>query len=150
MFKRAVTFGRFNVPHLGHLSLFNTMAVLGLEVKVLVSKGKGNLPLEARLSLLRKLCPNPRVQFIPAASVFTQGHIDQETVVVLGQDQEGLGKALKSFFGCETFLLLRKESDPSSTRCRELIAQRNWGELVELIPPTLVEDTLCLIGKHDS
>jgi len=152
VFKRAVTFGRFNVPHLGHLALFNTLLVMGQEVVVMVSEGKGNLPIEVRLHLLRKLCPDPRVQFLPCKTPFRNSFIDEETVVCLGQDQENLGRALRKFFKCDTFLLRREESDPSSSRCRLAIANQDWSELVTLIPPSLIEDTLCLTltGKHGS
>ena len=136
MFQTAYTFGRFNIPHRGHLALLEEMRSLGHNVVVGVSTAEGNAPLGMRLAYLRKLAP--WATFIPVNSIFSLP--TSEDVVVFGQDQEHLADAISDYSGCSTFLLQRSLKAPSSTACRKAFRQQDILSLVELIPSKLIEE----------
>jgi cytidyltransferase-like protein len=136
MFKVAYTFGRFNIPHNGHLSLFNMMGDLAEKVVVGVSTGKNNLPVEQRMDVLNAMAPNTLFIPLPTPFFLPKGHFGEDGVIVLGEDQGSLADSLANYYGLETFLHKRITS---STMCRSLFAANNVEELVLHIPTKVLE-----------
>ena len=137
MFSNAYTFGRFNIPHNGHLTLFQTMAWLSPNSVIGVSTGKNNLPLEERLSALRLLYPQGN--FVPLSSPFAaKPEALRDGVIVLGQDQASLGVVLARHYGVDTWFVARDESAPSSTACRQAFAANDIPTLTRLMPSRLI------------
>lgn len=136
MFHTAYTFGRFNIPHRGHLHLFRSLQDFSSNVTVGVSTGKGNLPIEERISALKAMCPE--INFIPAKNAFDLP-IEEEDVFILGQDAEPLVNAIGKHRQCATFLLRRGENQPSSTACRKAFQENDVERLVELLPSEHIE-----------
>ena len=110
----AVTFGRFNLPHPGHVDLIKRMLEVAETAFVAVSSGKNNNDLQMRMEVLDQLCYRAglemdRISFFGAASPFeavkvvTQNPLTTEpdpyrishTTVVLGVDQTLLGEKLR-------------------------------------------------------
>jgi len=146
----AVTFGRFNLLHAGHIDMFERMADLAPSCLIGVSDGPANLPADARVAVIRRAlgldtataehfgapwdttrAGNPFAFFeyvtAPAARV----------VVVLGEDQEGLAKAAERVFGWGYHLVRRLGS---STEVRSLIDSEQWDRLTEVVPAKILPD----------
>jgi cytidyltransferase-like protein len=114
----AVTFGRFNLPHPGHVNLIQRMLEVADIAYVAVSGGKNNNNLEQRIEVLDQLCyragiDSNRVVLIesknPYEAVetvigFNKGNptdlsANERTIVVLGVDQAKLGERLRDDLG---------------------------------------------------
>ena len=114
----AVTFGRFNLPHPGHVDLVRKMLTVADTAYVAVSTGKNNNDIAARIYVFDRLCvlaglDMSRVVFIEAKNPFDAveavleinsiGQVDPEvqkrTTVVLGIDQTQLGERLRDNLG---------------------------------------------------
>jgi cytidyltransferase-like protein len=119
-FTHAVTFGRFNLPHPGHVDLILRMLTIADHAYVCVSGGKNNNTTELRIEVLEELCcaadlPMERITFFvetnpyDAVSFVTDdpvsGITDLEiltgTAVVLGVDQTVLGERLEDDLGVQ-------------------------------------------------
>jgi cytidyltransferase-like protein len=117
-FTRAVTFGRFNLPHPGHVDLIKRMLEIADTAFVGVSNAKNNNWLELRMEVLDQLCYRAgldmtRISFFSAAnpydavSVVTEDPVTAvvdptlvaNTAVVLGVDQTKLGERLRDDCG---------------------------------------------------
>jgi len=144
----AVTFGRFNLLHAGHLDMFERMVDLAPSCLIGVSDGPANLPVDARVAVIRKAlgldiaaaehfgvpwetacAGNPFAFF----EFVTAGRV----LVVLGEDQEGLAKAAKRVFGWDYRLVKRLGS---STEVRSLIDSEQWDRLAETVPAKILPD----------
>lgn len=125
------TFGRFNIPHLGHVKLFEEMHRNGADVVVWVSKGKKNLPLESRLAALRAISPS-YVKFVPVPSAFSQ-EVNPEDCFFVGEDQGALAVAVANHYGCKKQLVSRPEGAYSSTLCRQLADNNDLTNLVKVV-----------------
>jgi len=145
MFNKAFTFGRFNIPHLGHAQLFKVLRQLGSEVVVGVSMSGKNNPMGLRLKALRLL--DDSVEYTVAATPFDLP-ITEDDVIILGQDQEHLANAVSDHFGCATFLVPRNASQPSSTLCRKYIDSGDYNSLLKLIPEESVEISIKLRNEE--
>lgn len=74
-YESAVTFGRFNIPHSGHVELIQLMLDYGDEVFVFVSDGVNNNDWDLRVLTLKHLCREAnvnlnRVYFLKASNPF--------------------------------------------------------------------------------
>jgi cytidyltransferase-like protein len=155
-FDIAVTFGRFNLLHIGHLALFDRMADLAPNCLIGVSTGPNNLRFEARREVIEKavgantptaehfgnpfeVCgganPFAFFDFVTAKNV----------VLVLGEDQVKLAEAAKRVLGWE-FSLVKRLS--SSTEVRALIDNEDWDRLIEVVPEDIVPMVARLRGDE--
>lgn len=139
MFHTAYTFGRFNIPHNGHLALFREMAELADNVVIGVSAGRNNLPIEHRLEALRRLFPQGNFVAVRSAFELELPSSSEEVVGVFGQDQAAFADTLANHHGGTTFILPRSEEQPSSTNCRKAFASEDVEALVDLMPSNFIE-----------
>ncbi len=114
----AVTFGRFNLPHPGHVDLIKRMLEVADYAYVGVSSGKNNNWIELRIEVLDQLCYRAglemdRITFFAASSPYeavafathdplTDLAVPERvanTTVVLGVDQTLLGERLRDDLG---------------------------------------------------
>ena len=114
----ALTFGRFNLPHPGHVDLIRKMLEVADRAVVGVSTASSNNWLELRIEVLDQLCykaglPSDRITFMGAASPyalvdewitdpttgFTDVAVSRNTTMVLGVDQTQLGESIRDDFG---------------------------------------------------
>jgi cytidyltransferase-like protein len=102
----AVTFGRMNLPHPGHVNLVKRMLEAGEQAIVCLSTAKKNHDFSHRAELLEALCaaeslPMDRIEFVPMPGPYDAvSHVKergeaQNTTVVLGVDQTKLGERLR-------------------------------------------------------
>jgi len=126
-YKSAVTFGRFNIPHKGHVELVAKMLQVADYAVVAVSAGAKNNDWDLRVLMFRALLRRSgadlaRVRFVNQANPFAaidhavQNAPFQETVLVLGEDQEAMAKQLGDV--CDVPFILNVRST-SSTSVRE-------------------------------
>lgn len=101
-YSRTFTFGRFNIPHYGHVELIEKMLKHGDRVMFFLSSGKLNNEYDLRVLLLRHLCrfqnlDLDRVYFLKASGPFVAALETvseapyKEACLVLGSDQQQLG-----------------------------------------------------------
>mgnify|MGYP006276887515 CR=1 FL=1 len=117
----AVTFGRFNIPHSGHVQLIEMMLEYGDEAHVYVSGGVSNNDWDLRVLMLSHLCRKAnvnldRVNFLKANNPFeaVNSAIEaspwQEAVVVLGSDQMEMANKLGDVCDCPVVINRRTNS----------------------------------------
>jgi nicotinic acid mononucleotide adenylyltransferase len=120
-YERSVTFGRFNIPHSGHVELVQMMLDHSEEAHVYVSDGASNNDWDLRVLLLAHLCRSAnvdlnRVYFRKAKSPFisVEQTIEsspwQEAVIVLGSDQQDFARSLSNHFDCPVVINRRSNS----------------------------------------
>jgi cytidyltransferase-like protein len=116
----AVTFGRMNLPHPGHVNLVKKMLECGDQAVVCLSTAKKNTPFADRAELLYLLCqaeglPMDRIHIEPASNPYDAvefvtsdawtGLTDivklLNTTVVLGVDQAILAQRLRDDLGVD-------------------------------------------------
>ena len=135
LYTDAVTFGRFNIIHLGHCDLVVKMLEHADTAHVFLSTGKGNNDLDARVALFEHLlrlrgvdlhrvflcaAPNPWV----AVTAIMKSVVDprDRPVIVLGEDQDTLLQQLMEDFGLGGIHNPRRTS---SSAIRELLDHGN-------------------------
>ena len=120
-YETAVTFGRFNIGHGGHLELIRLMLARAEQAYVYVSNGKANNDWDLRVLLLSHLCREAgldlgRVNFVKASNPFhaVQGALNespwQESVLVFGEDQSVMAEKLSDVYDCPVILNRRSNS----------------------------------------
>ena len=127
IYSTAVTFGRCNIPHYGHVGLVEKMLEQAETAEVYLSTSSKNTNWDVRVLALRHLLRErgvdlKRVKFLKASGPFqavesTMGH-DNDPVVVLGEDQSALCEKL-----CSTYYIgghLNRRTG-SSTQVRHLM-----------------------------
>jgi cytidyltransferase-like protein len=99
----AVTFGRFNLPHPGHVDLIRKMLSVADTASVGISVASSNNNFILRWQVLKSLCEHAgidteRVRFFPACTPFEVAEDfafnHKDVTVVLGIDQKLLGEVL--------------------------------------------------------
>jgi len=99
VYKNAVTFGRLNIPHYGHVELVQKMLEQAEVANVYLSSGKKNTDWNLRVLMLRHLLREVgvdlrRVNILKASNPFEAVEnvmdTDNDAVVVLGEDQSEL------------------------------------------------------------
>ena len=104
----AVTFGRFNLPHPGHVNLIARMLEVADKAYIGISVARKNNDYITRREVLHSLCgfaglDLERIRFFPASTPFETvedfvQHSNNVTVV-LGVDQTALGEKLRDDLG---------------------------------------------------
>jgi cytidyltransferase-like protein len=146
----AITFGRFNLLHNGHLDLFRRMADAAHECSIGVSSGPKNLPLSDRIEVIKKgLGDNAGCYHVTSGSNpfdffdFIQQINSTSVILFLGEDQEVLGKATQRVLGWDYHLVKRLGS---STDVRGMIDREEWDRLVNAVPAHIIPDVARLRG----
>ena len=135
--QRAVTFGRFNIGHDGHVGLVRTMLQYAQTADICVSSGKHNNEWELRVLLLKSLLRRggidlERVNFVKVGSPYKairraiqKVGDNTDVILVLGDDQREMGYCLSEKF--DVFLSFNRRTN-SSTNIRFLIDNEPEGE----------------------
>jgi len=129
----AVTQGRFNIPHLGHVKMIQEMLEKADTAHVLIGKGKDNIDQDLRSQMLRAALRHEgvdlsRVKLIkqenmmPYASGLSGKFGSNKTVAVLGEDQDKFLSAVGKNSKVDTHLVPRGPGGASSTKIRQMIA----------------------------
>lgn len=111
LYKRAVTFGRMNIGHGGHVQLIKMMLNYAEVADVYVSTGSANNDWDLRVLLLRHLCRDAnidlrRVKFLKSNNPFdaVQETVNaaefNEAVIILGSDQMEMARKLGEVHDC--------------------------------------------------
>ena len=127
--KIALTFGRFNIGHSGHIELIEKLLIHGDIAKVYVSSSGKNNDWNLRVLLLRTLCRQAkldisRVSFLKAINPFKAlyGVLEEERPedisLVLGTDQSQMGRELSQKFDVFFFENVRSSS---SSEVRQIL-----------------------------
>ena len=151
-YTHAITFGRFNLLHKGHLDLFKQMGQAAREVLIGVSTGSKNLTYKLRSDVIWTAIRNNldfdfnQYQVFAKRSPFGMFDIlkdvDKSGVVVyLGHDQFELGKTLSREFGCACVTIPRLTS---STTIRTLIDNEEWVMLSKEVPSSIIHQIVLL------
>ena len=127
--KIALTFGRFNIGHSGHIELIEKLLIHGDIAKVYVSSGGKNNDRNLRVLLLRTLCRQAkvdlnRVSFLKAINPFRalsevlEEERPEDISLVLGTDQSQMGRELSQKFDVFFFENVRSSS---SSEVRQIL-----------------------------
>jgi hypothetical protein len=126
LYKSAVTFGRFNIPHHGHVELIQQMLGWAEYADVHISGSENNNDYDLRVLMLRHLCRKAkvnlkRVNFYQSPTVVEAMTFSvdmapfHETVLVLGSDQMTMGYKISEAY--DTGFIINSRST-SSTEIR--------------------------------
>ena len=136
----AVTQGRFNIPHLGHVKMIQEMLEKADKAHVLIGKGKDNVDQDLRSQFLRAALRHAgvdlsRVELVkqesmmPYASALGAKHGSKKAIAVLGEDQDKFLQAVNKAAKVDTHLVPRAEGGASSTKIRQMIDSRDMAGL---------------------
>lgn len=157
-YSSAVTFGRFNIPHSGHVELVKLMLDYAECAHVVVSDGRANNDWDLRTLLFKHLCREAgvdlsRVNFWKASSPFdsVSNAVEvskwKETVIVLGSDQEAMARTLGEVYDCPHILNRRTNS---STQMRFFLDAEDFREdLLHLYNGDEYATTLAMILRKE-
>ena len=150
-YKLAITFGRFNLCHKGHVDLFKQMGDAATKVTIGLSTGDKNLSIRDRSQVItHALSQDPdfttdfgvlpkRQPFEFAAEI--KAYEKEEVVFYLGQDQWELGKAIERVFGIAVVLIPRITS---SSAIRGIIDSGDWVMLTQHVPSSILNKVVQL------
>lgn len=152
----AVTFGRFNLLHIGHIDMFERMADLAPTCLIGVSTGPDNLPIDQRIGVIEKAMGiNHVVAEIMGCSfetakaanpfAFFEFVTAKRVILVLGEDQVKLAEAAKKILGWDFHLVKRL---CSSTEVRALIDNQEWDRLSQVVPEDILPSVARLRGQE--
>ena len=147
-FKIAVTFGRFNLLHKGHIMLFQQMADYADEVIIGVSNNAKNLSFANRKQVIDlALAPlGINYSIVEASNPFELFELikDKEPNLVtafFGEDQNALAIAAHRFYGWVPKTIERLSS---STVVRTLIDNEEWDLLGKIVPSRIISNVIKL------
>jgi len=157
-YKCAVTFGRFNIPHSGHVELVQQMLHCAEYADVHLSGSDRNTDFDIRLLLFKHLCrisnvDLSRVRFYNSPSVgeamtFSVSSAPfHEVVLVLGSDQVNMGYSISKAY--DTAFVINSRST-SSTEKRYFMDNCEFQE--DMLPHFSGDEfalTLSLILRKD-
>lgn len=158
LYKSAVTFGRFNIAHNGHVELIQMMLKYAEIAYVAVSDGKLNNDWDLRVLLLKVLCRKhdvnlARVKFVQASNPFdavadaVATSPFNEAVIVLGSDQMEMAYKLGEIHDCPWIFNGRTNS---STQMRFFLdAERFREDLLGLYDGCEYATTLAMILRQE-
>ena len=144
-YKLALTFGRFNLLHNGHIDLFRQMARDSKDVTIGLSTGPSNLTVRDRSQVINHALHSdpdfttdfgvlPKRQPFELAAEIKQ-YEPWEVVFYLGEDQWELSQAIKRHFGVDVVLIPRITS---SSTLRGIIDAEDWPMLTKHVPMSIL------------
>ena len=150
-YKLALTFGRFNLLHNGHLDLFKQMAGSAKDITIGLSTGPSNLTVRDRSQVINHALHSdsdfttdfgvvPKRQPFELAAEIKQ-YDSWEVVFYLGQDQWELAQAIKRHFDIEVILIPRITS---SSILRGIIDAEDWSMLTSHVPMSILNKVVQL------
>jgi len=136
LYKCAATFGRFNIPHQGHVELIQQMLDWGEYADVHLSGSNKNTDYDIRVLMLRHMCRESkvdlqRVRFYNSPTVVEAMTFSvdmapfNECVLVLGSDQMTMGRKIAEAF--DTGFIINRRST-SSTEMRYFLDAEGFIE----------------------
>ena len=150
-FKLAITFGRFNLCHFGHLDLFKQMGEVAREVIIGISTGPDNLSVRDRTqTIAHALSKDPEFdttyQLLPKRQPFEfmaeiKLYNPDEVILYLGEDQFELAKAFEKYAGVASVLIPRLTS---SSAIRGMIDNGDWALLAKHVPMSILNKVVQL------
>jgi hypothetical protein len=154
----AVTFGRFNLLHVGHIDMFERMVGFAGTCLIGVSTGPDNLPIDQRVAVIEKAMGMNGVVYEHFGGVYETAKASnpfaffefvnaERVILILGEDQVKLAEAAKRVLGWDYHLVKRL---CSSTEVRALIDNEEWDRLVEVVPNDILPDVARLRGQEIS
>jgi len=160
-YKLALTFGRFNLLHNGHIDLFKQMGAAAKDVTIGLSTAAANLTVRDRSQVIRHALtqdPEFNVDFgvLPKRQPFElaaeiKQYKPEEVVLYLGQDQWELAKAFERHFGITVVLIPRITS---SSALRGMIDAEDWITLTSHVPMSILNKVVqlrelekCLVSR---
>lgn len=154
----SVTFGRFNIPHNGHVELIQQMLEYGEYADVHLSGSDKNTDYDIRVLMLKHLCRNAnvdlkRVRFYNSPTVVEamEFSVDmaphKEAALVLGSDQQAMGMKIADAF--DTAFIINRRST-SSTEMRYFLDAEGFREdLLHLYNGDEYAITLAMILRQE-
>ena len=153
-YKLAVTFGRFNLLHAGHLDLFHQMHDASDEMIIGMSNNLKNQSFKDRAQVICEAIKQNGnftrpYQVLPKAQPFEltaelKMYNPEDCVFYLGQDQFELAKAVERVLGIASVLIPRLTS---STTVRALIDAEEWPQLSSIVPISVLNK---VVRMHQS
>jgi len=147
-FKVAVTFGRFNLLHKGHIMLFQQMADYADEVVIGVSNNSRNLSFTNRKQVIDLALEPLGINYtvVEASNPFDlfDQVIKKEPNLVtafFGEDQNSLAIAAHRVYGWVPKTIERLSS---STVVRALIDNEEWDLLGKIVPSRIISNVIRL------
>ena len=150
-YKLALTFGRFNLLHNGHIDLFKQMAASAKDVTIGLSTAEANLSIRDRSQVINHALhtdPDFSADFgvLPKRQPFElAAEIKQydawEVVFYLGEDQWELGKSIEKHFGVDVVFIPRITS---SSAIRGIIDAEDWSALTKHVPMSILNKVVQL------
>lgn len=139
LYDRSLTFGRFNIPHYGHVHLVKEMLLRSQSCNICVSSGYRNNSWDLRVLLFRVLLRQEgvdlgRVCFSKFKSPLSFLHnclnkgSEEKVLLVWGEDQVLLAEEMSEAFGLDFHL---NERICSSTSLRESYIQEGFSSFRE-------------------
>ena len=149
-FKIAVTFGRFNLLHKGHIMLFQQMADYADEIVIGVSNNSKNLSFANRMQVIDLALAPLGINYtvVEAANpfeVFDLVNAKEPNLVTafFGEDQTTLSIAAHRAYGWVPKTIERLSS---STVVRTLIDNEEWDLLGKIVPSRIISNVIRLRG----
>jgi cytidyltransferase-like protein len=141
-FKSAVTQGRFNIPHKGHVKLIRQMLEQAPVAYVVMGKGEANVNKDFRAQMLRAMLRKEgidlsKVQIVRGEKVsdITKGLSEKDgkenVVLVLGEDQEKFLNSMGKSQGIGTKKIPRSSDSASSSAIRKMIDDGDEESLIK-------------------
>lgn len=149
-FKVAVTYGRFNLLHKGHLDLFRRMQNVADKIVIGVSTSAKNKDIKKRMRVIGRametLAPDINYVVVPSIQPFEVFEVAEEigerdVIAFFGHDQASLANAAEKYFGWEWATIDRMTS---STAIRAHIDNEEWDILPKLVPLSILNDVIAL------
>jgi hypothetical protein len=124
-----VTFGRFNIPHTGHLSLLHRSPFYD-KIIVGLSSSPQCAPVAGRIEALKALMlsnsiSSHNITFVPSKTVFSlirdvfKQYPRDRITVTLGSDRQKLLQQVTKYYPVKAFPTERPTGAPSSSECRQ-------------------------------
>ena len=150
-FKQAITFGRFNLLHRGHVDLFQRMSDSAEKVTIGLSTGPKNILYRTRADVIEKWAkydaPEVNLTLVPKLQPFDLLREipltvnPMEVVFYVGEDQYKLAKAVERSLG---FCIRTIPRLTSSTSVRQAVDNEDWDLLSGMIPGSIINDVIQL------
>lgn len=146
--KIAVTFGRFNLLHKGHIMLFEKMAECADEIIIGLSNNDKNLRVADRKEVIELALAPTGINFkvIDASNPFelfevVKGKESLSVAAFFGEDQNTLSLAAHRAYGWTPKVIERMTS---STVVRALIDNEEWDLLGKIVPSRITSKVIKL------
>ena len=158
LYKVAATFGRFNIPHQGHVELIQQMLAHGEIAHVHVSTGVKNNSWNVRVLMLRQMCAYAGVDLSRVKFIYSPNAQDavresivaaefNEVVLVLGSDQMEMAYNFADIY--DVSVIINRRSG-SSTMVRHFLDNTKFFEdAVNIYNGDEFAASLALVLRHE-